>query len=216
MLKHTLAILILASVGCWGSVDGGSRGDDGDAGPEENELLGAGDRDITEFWPDIDLPYSQNTKLLSYDMLINEVRRATGRSWVIDGVDQWELNKSALGGADYVNTFEDDRTISQSKIVALRKMAFSVCGDLVAAENGATTAAVFTIVKPNVSIAADDTAVSSQVESLYQRFFLVAPSPAEVAEHVQLLVDLQAQTNSTEAWRGLCGAYLASMRFLSY
>jgi len=214
MLKQTLAILLLSSVGCWGSIDNKARSDD--AGPEDSELIGAGDRDITEFWPDIDLPYSQNTKLLSFDMLRNEVLRATGRSWVVEGVDQWEPNKSALGGADYVNTFDDDRTISQSKIVTIRKMAFSVCGDLVTAENAAATPSIFTIVKPNAAIAADSAAVSSQVASLYQRVFLVEPTSSEVAEHVQLLVDLQTQTNSTQAWRGLCAAYLASMRFLSY
>jgi len=215
MLKHTLALLLLTSVGCWGSIDNKARSDS-DAGPEENELIGAGDRDITEFWPEIDLPYSQNTKLLSYDMLRNEVLRATGRSWVVEGVDQWELNKSSLGGADYVNTFADDRTVSQQKIVTIRKMALAVCGDLVSAENATASPTLFTTVKPSAAISADDTAVATQVASLYQRFFLVEPSAAEIAEHVQLLIDLQTQTNSTQAWRGLCGAYLSSMRFLSY
>jgi len=215
MLKHTSAILLLASVGCWGSVGGNSNSDD-DQTPGEDELIGAGDRNITDFWPDIDLPYSQNTQVLSYDMLRNEVQRATGLSWQLDGIDQWELNKSALGGADYVNTFDDDRTISQSKIVTIRKMAFTVCDDLVKAENAAATPTIFTALKPNAGIDANNASLSQQVTLLYQRFFLVAPSASEVSESVQLLVDLNGQVNSTQSWRGLCGAYLSSMRFLSY
>jgi len=215
MLKHTSAILLLASVGCWGSVGGNSDSED-DPTPGEDELIGAGDRNITDFWPDIDLPYSQNTQVLGFDMLRNEVQRATGLSWLIDGIDQWDLNKSALGGADYVNTFDDDRTISQSKIVTIRKMAFKVCNDLVQAENAAATPTIFTVLKPNAGIDANNAALSSQVSTLYQRFFLVAPSASEVSESVQLLVDLSGQVNSTQSWRGLCGAYLSSMRFLSY
>lgn len=204
-----LLILGLTTLGCWGSID--QSGDD-EKTPDPDELIGAGDRDITDFWPSIDLPYSENTQLLSFDMLRNEVLRATGISWVEGGTDQWNSNRSILGGADYVNTFTDDRTISQQKIVTIRKMAFSVCGDVVATDAGS----VFTDVSPDAAIAADDSSVQAQVRSMFTRFFLVEPSESQVAESSQLLLDLQAQGGSGEAWRGLCGAYLASMRFLTY
>jgi len=214
MLHRKLTILsLLAAMACTGTVDENVGNDDPPA-PEDDPLLGAGDRDITSNWPDIDLPYSQNTKMLSFSMLKNEVLRATAHTWVDGEIDMWEANRSALGGADYVNIFQPNRTITQQKIVTIRKMALSVCEDVVAADTLGEPI-LFTLQSPSAAIA-DDATTRSQVELIYKRFFLVNASSVEVDESIQLLSDLAGTDGPTEAWRGLCAAYLSSMRFLTY
>src|SRR5262249_47945791 len=136
LLRTLINILLLVAVGCTGEV--------ASPGIENADVMGAGGRNIAEDWPAIDVPLSQNTRLLSCEMLRAEVKRATGKSWVVAGVDQWEKNRGSLGGADYTSTFADDLTPSQQRVVLVRKMGFAVCGDLVTAESGAATRAVFT------------------------------------------------------------------------
>jgi hypothetical protein len=162
------------------------------------------------------VPYGENTRMLNFEQIRSEVTRATGRSWVVSGVDQWELNRSVLGGADYVKSFNDDRSPNQQKLVTLRKMAFGVCGDVVTAEAGQGTRTVFSVVDPAVTIDTTNAGVTQQVQALWKRFFRVAPDAADVTESLTALSSLQTMSNSREAWRGLCAAYTVSMRFLSY
>lgn len=183
------------------------------SGGDPIEMSGAGGRDIAEYWPDLEIPLSQNTRMLSPDMLQAEVMRATGRSWVVNSVDQWERNRGPLGGADYATTFADDLTPSQQRIVLLRKMAFSVCGDLVTAEGGAATRTVFTDVDPAAAVDATAAATKTQITSLYKRFFLAEPSDADVADTQALISNLG--TDGKIVWRGVCASYIASMRFLT-
>jgi hypothetical protein len=182
-----------------------------------NELLGAGGRDISEYWQSIDVPLSQNTRMLSYPMLRSEVTRAIGQSWVVNGVDQWERNRGPLGGADHVTSFTDDLTPSQQRIVLIRKMSFAVCGALVAAEAGMATRTVFTDLDPGAAFDVSSAATKAQITSLFRRVFLSDPEDADLLDGAALLSKLSpAGDQGRIAWRGLCAAYLGSMRFLTY
>ncbi len=222
--KLFLAFAITLVAGCVGKIgDNPDNNADGDAGVDaepdampDDPLTGAGGRDLTEFWPAISIPYGENTRMMTYEQVKNEVLRATGRSWIVASVDQWAPNRSVLGGADYVRTFSDDRSPNQQKIVTLRRMAFSVCGDVVTAEAGQATRTIFTVVDPATTIDIASATATAQVQALWKRFFLVDPSAADVTESLSALGSLQTMATSREAWRGLCGAYLASMRFLTY
>jgi hypothetical protein len=202
--------LALALVACTGEVT--------TPGIENQEMSGAGGRNLAEYWPSISVPLSQNTRMLSYEMLRSEVKRATGKSWVVAGVDQWERNRGSLGGADYTTTFADDLTPSQQRIVLVRKMAFQVCGDVVAAEAGATaTREVFTELDPGAAFDPAGASTEAQIRALFKRFFLEDASAEDLTEAKALLTTLSPDGSSGRiAWRGLCTGYLASMRFLTY
>lgn len=205
---------VLAAVLALASCTIGDVGlEEGEADPEE--LKGAGGRDLTEYWPSIDIPGSQNTRMLSFEMMRNEVLRATGKSWVVSGVDQWEPNRTALGGADYQTIFAEDLTPSQQRMVLWRRMAFQVCGDLVTAEAGATTRAVFTVLDPGATLDPTAPATAEQVRALYRRFFLTDADADDVSDSLTLLATL-APSGAQAGWRGLCAAYLGSMRFVTY
>ncbi|HUS65178.1 MAG TPA: hypothetical protein VMZ28_11575 [Kofleriaceae bacterium] len=203
-------LLLLALAGC---TIGDVSIDQGETDPDE--VKGAGGRDLTEYWPEIDIPLSQNTRMLSFEMMRNEVQRATGRSWVINGTDQWEANRIPLGGADYQTVFAEDLTPSQQRMVLWRRMAFQVCGDVVAAENGAATRTVFTVLDPGAALTTTAPGTADQVRALFRRFFLSDPTDEDIADSVNLLATLNT-TDAPTAWRGLCTAYLGSMRFVTY
>lgn len=185
--------------------------------PSDTRLKGAGGRDLTEFWDVRAVPFSANVKMLTFDMMKSEVKRATGGSWVVGGVDQWEPNRSAFGGANYQTTFTEDITPSPQKILLWRKMAYAVCADAVARDAGKATRTVFTEVDPAVAISTSNAAVNAQLDALYQRFFLEDATAQERARASGLLAAAYADgTDPKEAWRALCVGYLASMKFLSY
>ncbi len=185
--------------------------------PADDRLKGAGGRDLTEFWDPVSVPLSANVKMLTFDMMKAEVKRATGLSWVVAGVDQWEGNRAAFGGPNYQTTFTEDITPSPQKILLWRKMAYQVCRDAVARDAGKPTRVLFTEVDPGAAISTSNAAVTAQIEGLYQRFFLEAPSAAETARASGLLAAAFADGNDPkEAWRALCVGCLASMKFLSY
>lgn len=208
-MRPLIHITLVVAAGCTGEVN--------TPGVQNLELTGAGGRDIAEYWPSIAVPLSQNTRMLSFEMLRSEVARATGTSWVIAGVDQWEKNRGPLGGADYTTTFADDLTPSQQRVVLVRKMAFQVCGDLVAAEAGATTRAVFTALDPGAAFDLAGPATDAQIRALFRRVFLDDAEDTDVTEAKELLGKLSpGGTDGKKAWRGLCAGYLASMRFLTY
>jgi len=204
--------LLVALIGCTGTLTS-----NGDPSVDPEQMEGAGGRDISEYWPSIEIPLSENTRMLSFEMMQAEVMRATGHSWELDGVDQWERNRGALGGADYVTTFADDLTPSQQRVVLWRKMAFQVCGDLVDAEAGAATRTVFTEVDPGASFDSASQATTAQIRTLFFRFFLAEPDDSDVTQGANLLSALsQTGADGPAVWGGLCVAYLGSMRFLTY
>jgi len=200
---------LVGALGCTGEVS--------NPGVQSFELQGAGGRDIAEYWPDIAVPLSQNTRMLSFEMMRSEVTRATNTKWLVAGVDQWEKNRGSLGGADYATTFADDLTPSQQRVVLVRKMAFTVCGDLITAEAGAATRTVFTEIDPGAAFDPEGATTEAQIRALYHRFYLDDAEEADVADAKALLVKLApGGTDGKKAWRGLCTGYLASMRFLTY
>ena len=98
--------------------------------PADDRLQGAGGRDLTEFWDLLAVPLSANVKMLTFEMMKAEVKRATGLSWVVAGTDQWESNRATFGGPNYQTTFTEDITPSPQKILLWRKMAYQVCLDM--------------------------------------------------------------------------------------
>src|SRR5262245_60722400 len=93
-LRKLSTLVAVLGVGC--TVES-VRPDDGDDGEDNShELEGAGGRELLVDWPAIDIPYSENAKMLNFEMLRNEVKRVTGRSWVEGGVDQWALHRTVL------------------------------------------------------------------------------------------------------------------------
>ena len=201
---------VAVTVGCTGQIGSGP-------GDHHDEMSGAGGRDISEYWPSIDIPLAQNTRMLSFEMLRSEVARATGRSWLVSSIDQWAPNRGALGGADFVSSFADDLVPSQQRIVLIRKMAFQVCGDLIAAEAGAPSRVVFATLDPGAPIDAAAASTTAQIAALFQRFFLAEATAADVTDGEALMSKLSPSGSDGKiAWRGLCASYLASMRFLTY
>jgi hypothetical protein len=213
-----LSVLLLSA--CLGEFQpgGAGGGDGGGVLPNDERLKGAGGRDLTEFWDTLAVPLSANAKVLAFDMMKSEVERATaGLSWSVAGVDQWERNRAAFGGADYQTSFIEDISPSQQKIVLWRKMAYQVCLDAVNRDAGKPTRVLFGDVDPARAITAGDAAVQSQIEGLYERFFLDPPSVTEVNESAALLQAAYSDgADAKEAWRALCVGYLGSMKFLTY
>lgn len=185
--------------------------------PADDRLQGAGGRDLTEFWESLAVPLSANVKMLTFDMMKAEVKRATGLSWVVATADQWESNRAAFGGPNYTTAFAEDITPSPQKILLWRKMAYQVCLDAVVRDAGKTTRVMFTDVDPALPISTSNAAVNAQIGGLYQRMFLEAPSAQELTRASGLLAAAFADgSDPKEAWRALCVGYLASMKFLSY
>lgn len=186
--------------------------------PEDDRLKGAGGRDLTEFWDLVAVPHSENVKMLTFDMMKSEVKRATaGLSWSVTGVDQWERNRASFGGPNYTTTFTEDITPSPQKILLWRKMAYQVCLDAVVRDAGKATRVMFVELDPGVAIATSNAAVNAQVGGLYQRFFLEEASAQDLTRASNLLAAAFADgADPKEAWRALCVGYLASMKFLSY
>jgi len=208
-------LLTLAVARCSGEIESDGKGGSDDNIPvDRTELVGAGGRDVTTDWPSQGVPFANNTKVLSFSMLRNEVTRAVGRSWLRSGADQWESNRTVLGGADYKVSWVEDRSINQQKIMTVRQMASAVCADLVTAEIASRT--VFIHVDPNQQIDVNQSAVVEQIKHLFVRIILEPASDVEVADAKALLADLQTQGTPRRAWEGLCASYLASTRFLSY
>jgi hypothetical protein len=148
--------------------------------------------------------------MLSFSQMEAEATRATGVTW-----PDWAANRAVFGGADYVTTFEDDRTPSGTKILTWRKMAFDVCATMLTAE--AKAPSLFSAIGPTAPIAAGDPKVASQVKLVFVRFFLEDPALADVDASIQALSDTVAAGGvPQDAWTDLCVGYLSSMRFLTY
>jgi hypothetical protein len=219
MKKLTSTILLFSTLAlgaCTGGLITGGRADgeedvDGEEEVDESQLVGAGGRDLMQFWPNIDVPFSENTKMLAYPMMRSEVIRATSIDWA-----DWEANRELLGGADYQNQWVEDRTPSQQKFSTWRRMALDVCLELVDKEAGQSSRTVFTAIDPGEATTASDPKVREQVTNLFERFFIESPSETEIVESIQAFEDLDGANRPKRAWRGLCAAYLSSMRFLSY
>ncbi len=181
-----------------------------------DSLVGTNGRLIIQDWLDIESPGTQNTKMMTFQQIKAEVDRAAGINWTDQGVDQWELSKSVLRFANYIDNWQSNRIPSQQKQVTLRKMAYKVCEDLVLQDAGQPTRTFFTEVDPALPIDTTAASVATQVESIYQRIHLVAPTTAETTDALALLTELQTLADSQQAWRGFCAGQLMSMRFLTY
>ena len=190
---------------------GCSVGSPRDINNEDDELFGAGGRDLTEFWISVPIPHSQNTKNLNFSMMRSKVERATGLTWA-----QWEQSKQTFGAPDYIENWHEDRFVSQQKLTRWRTMAMDICEELVAQDAGKGNRNYFTIVDPAENIDVTANPVKQQIDAMHQRMFLEKVSATDLQESLALLSELQAEDSSELAWQGLCVAYISSMRFLSY
>ena len=217
MKSRTVVIACTLFVGCTGGLMGASlclnplRA----RTPNSLGLAGATSRRRGQAWKFL---MGRNTKFLSYLQLRGEIRRTLDRSWVVDGVDQWGSHRTVLGGADFNRSWVADRTPNQQKIVTIRKMAFQVCGSVVAEEAGAPAAqrVVFSRVNPGQNINIEAQGVQNQVRDLWQRFFLEQATQGQLDASLAGLLEAQTLANSRTAWQSLCAAYITSTRFLTY
>ena len=74
---------------------------------------------------------------------------------------------------------------------------------------------MFAVLDPGAAIVPSATATADQVRALYRRFFLTDADADDVSDSLTLLATL-APSGANAAWRGLCAAYLGSMRFVTY
>lgn len=204
-----LAIAVAVASGC--SV--GSGDDSGEDGPDD-KVVGAtaGDQThiISDDWEVAPVRLGNNLKMLNFAQMQSELLRATSVAY-----GDWAENRAVFGAPDFKTSFQEDRTPTATKILTWRKIAFSVCGEMV--KNETTTPVVFSSIAPTAAISADDPKVKAQITAIFTKFFLEPPAPADVDASAKALVDTVAAGGPpAEAWTGLCVAYLSSMRFLTY
>lgn len=193
-----------------GSEEPGANAPTGSADPLVGASAGGTTHVVSDDWQEAAVPYGDNVKTLNFEQLQAEVVRATGVTTI-----DWDSKQATFGGADYVSTFQEDRTPSATKMVALRKIAFDACTALLTKESSKQT--LFSAISPKTAINATDPNVAAQVKLIFTRVFFEEPEAADVDASTQALADLTAAgATSVDAWTGLCVGYLSSMRFLSY
>lgn len=165
---------------------------------------------ISDAWEVETVPHGNNLKMLNFVQMQSEVLRATSIT-----SKEWAGLRTAFGAPDFVNSYEEDRTPTATKILTWRKLAFSVCGSMIT--NETATPALFTSITPTAAISASDSRVTEQVTAVFTKFFQDPPTADEVALSTKMLTDVVAGGGKPgEAWTGLCVAYISSMRFLTY
>ncbi len=205
-MKHLHTVFIAATImiplGCGGSFSSDYDGE---------ELIGAGGRDLTEYWVSVPIPHSQNTKNLNFQMMGNKVKSATGLN-----CGPSEQSRQTFGAPDYIENWSEDRVINQQKINGWRAIVMECCEELVTQDAGKANRSYFTVIDPaaNINIAAIP--VTQQIDAMHQRMFLEEVSTSDLQESLTLLSELQTEESPEIAWQGLCVAYMSSMRFLSY
>jgi len=203
---------ILALVGAC-TVGGGSGGDT--APPDDEPVIGSsagGETNIiSDGWAVETVHGGNNLKLISFAQMQAEVLRATGVNYA-----KWEKNRAVFGAVDFKTSFVEDRIPTGTKLLTWRKIAFSVCGDMV--NNETTTPKLFSSMAPTAAIAADDPKVAAQVKAIFTKFFFEPPTAKELEISIKALTDTLAVPGGTPsiAWTNLCVGYLSSMRFLTY
>jgi hypothetical protein len=199
-----------------GATSGGPRAGDkpSEGTPPVSDLLTMrSGLPIASTWLDADVAFDNNAQLLTLDALKQEVMRATGQTWTMNGVEQWANVASAYGDADYATRFTDERVPTAQKLTIVRSMATAVCS-AAASSSSAYAKLGGASVDVNATIA-DSPALQSAVAAIYENFFLVKPAQADVTISTKLLLDEQAKGGPKTAWTYLCVAYLTSINFLS-
>lgn len=214
VVGHVVALgaLVALVTGVCGACTGtiGSGNTEEDDGPVVGSTAGGMTNIISDGWEIAPVRHGNSLKMLKFSQMKNEVLRATTVAYA-----KWDALRPTFGVPDFATRFDEDRTPTATKIVMWRKVAYSVCKDMVAKEQ--KTPAIFSSISPSATIGAEDPAVAKQVEIIFTRFFLEPPSPDAVSQSIKTLTGIVAKGGSpTEAWGSLCMAYLSSMRFLTY
>lgn len=194
---------------------GGGGGGGGEQPPDDEPVIGAsagGETNvISDGWIVEPVHGGNNLKLISFAQMQAEVLRATGVNYA-----KWDKNRAVFGAVDFKSSFVEDRIPTATKLLSWRKIAFSVCADMV--KNETTAPKLFSSIAPTAAIAADDAKVVAQVKAIFAKFFFEPPNAQELEISLKALVDTLAAPGGTpsDAWTNLCVGYLSSMRFLTY
>lgn len=135
------------------------------------------------------------------------------------GAHSGEASKSgvrhfALGGRSALASRKRDPAITPAFVQALVPLTQRWCR--LSAAKGARSP-LFTAVQPTDRVAADPAKTKRQVAAWHQLFLGEAAAPEEVDRLVQeLLSPLEAESDATTAWVGLCSYFLRHPRFLFY
>lgn len=208
-----LGFLVVGGIGLAGgscTVGGGGSDQPADDDPVVGASAGGQTNIISDGWEVASVHAGNNMKMLNFTQMQSEVLRATGITY-----SGWTDSRVVFGAPDFKTSFQEDRTPTATKILTWRKIAFSVCGDMIKKET--TTPTLFSAIAPTAAIDAADSKVVAQVTAVFTKFFLEPPVSAEVEASTKALVDtVAAGSTPGEAWTNLCVAYLSSMRFLTY
>ena len=209
-----LGLCALVGVACIGTI-GGDKGDTGEdrsalCGPLVGASSGSTTNVVSDSWYEAPVRFGNTIKMLNFEQLKSELAAVTG-------ADSTELASAgaAFGAANYKTVFQDDRTPTSSKLIAYRKIAYKMCGEMVKREGN--TRALFSEIAPSAAINAEDPKVAAQVKKIFARVFLEEPTQVEIDHSTKALGQFVAEGLSpADAWTGLCVGYLSSMRFLTY
>lgn len=120
----------------------------------------------------------------------------------------------ALGGRSALASRKRDAAITPAFVQALVPLSQRWCR--LSAAKGARSP-LFTVVAPTDRVAADPAKTKRQVAAWYQLFLGDQAAPEEVDRLVlELLGPLEAESDPTTAWVGLCSYFIRHPRFLFY
>lgn len=208
MFIALLAPIGMLAFGC--TVGGGNDPSPADDDPIIGASAGGQTNIVSDSWEVASVHAGNNLKMLNFAQMQSEVLRATGVTY-----SAWGDNRVVFGSPDFKTSYLEDRLPTATKILTWRKIAYSVCGDMIANEKA--TPALFSSIAPTAAIDAADSKVVAQVKAIFTKFFLEPPTTGEVAVSTKALADsIAAGGAPTDAWKSLCVAYLSSMRFLTY
>lgn len=154
---------------------------------------------ISDTWEPVPFEGGNNVKFLSFAQMQREVERATRVQW-----GGWDALRVPFGAPDFQTRYSEDRIPTGSKVVAWRKMAYDVCGTMVAREADLP------------AIGTGSPEVRERARILWVRFFQEPPADPDLELLVQTLEVLAANGSTTDAWTGACAGLLSSIKFLSY
>ncbi len=195
----------------------GPRADLGDLIPLDG-ALGAGI--AVSRMPDPEMPTRQR-KRMNIDQLDAALQKASGGiGWMIGTKNQFAVLAATLGKPDFIDTTQEDLTISTLFEKFLGDAAVHICAKLVAADAKAVKADRVYFVKsdPNAIATKDAAAVSNNLAYLLLRWHgrTVAASAPEVSQWQFLLASAQKVSTPAEGWQAVCMALIAHPNFFTY
>ncbi len=184
-------------------VPGETAGPGGDAGGDADSavVLPGGSEPDEQFPPELMGPYTgpaiddyANT-FIDYLQLQARVSAVFGDTRIGGNTETYFASKiSLLGGADFKNTFIEDRAASTDFLLALDAVAKDACARAATNKTG-----------PFSGTDPSKTGQDDLVVQLYQKMLFRGPGDTELADANKLVSDLVSLSpNAVSAWAGLC------------